>query len=125
MGLLLLIVACGTQGDTCGGNGNNVAICRYNSPPEASILSPSDGAQTSTVLTAMAVVADDQTEAPALVVRWISGAGGAETEAEADAEGRIATELVLSPGLQQLRVEVIDADGEVGSDAVEIEVLAP
>jgi hypothetical protein len=123
MGLLLWMMACGSDSENCGGGGRDVATCRYNSPPNVVILSPADGAQTPPALTAVAMVADDQSELLELVIRWIAGAE--EVLTEADADGQVSTELLLSPGLQLLRVEVIDPEAEMGSDEIQIEVLAP
>lgn len=125
VGLLLWMMACGSDSENCGGGGRDVAICRYNSAPNVVILSPVDGAQTPPALTAVAVVADDQSEPLELLVRWITGAEEVVTEAAADAEGQVSTELLLSPGLQLLRVEVIDPEAEMDSDEIQIEVLAP
>ena len=122
---MLLWLACGSGGDACGGQGSDVAICRYNSPPEVVILAPADGAQTGAEAAAEAVVADDQSEPPELLLRWSSDVDGALEESTADAEGRVAAALILSPGLHRLRLDVWDADAEEGSDEIEIEVVVP
>ena len=94
MGMLLWL-ACGSGGDACGGQGSDVVICRYNSPPEVVILAPADGAQTGAEVAAEAVVADDQSEPPELLLRWSSDVDGALEESTADAEGRVAAALIL------------------------------
>ena len=119
--VLLFVLACGTDSEGCGKN----AICVYNTPPSVAILQPADGATVGPLVAVEAAVEDSQTDGPALLLRWSSDVDGLLAEVTADADGLSTAELMPSLGHHRLRLEAIDTEAEMGSDEIEIEVVAP
>ena len=73
-----------------------------------------------------ASVQDDEDPYEALSVLWRSNIDGdLASGLIPNAEGFIQSELLLSEGVHQLEVEVIDSRGKIGNDVLSVQVSAP
>lgn len=111
--LLLALLGCTDQ-----------ALTRFNAEPEASILSPStaDTVIEGQTLALRGQVSDDDDGAPELSATWYAGDQVLCEGAAPDDEGLTTCTWVADTSGASLRLDVIDPEGQAGSDTVQLEV---
>lgn len=113
------------------------AITTYNNPPTASITSHSDGAELyeGVVVNLIGQVADTNHAESDLLVRWSSDVRELCPETNASADGAVSCQVSFEEGEQEIRLQVIDPEGEavisttsitvIPTQAPTVEILSP
>ena len=119
------------------GCGSEKAITTYNNPPTASITSHSDGAEIYEGVTVNLIgqVADTNHSESELLVRWSSDVRELCPETNASADGAVSCQTSFEEGEQEIRLQVIDPEGEaviathsitvIPTQAPSVEILSP
>jgi len=107
----------------CGGD---VQVAPVTTPPTAEISSPGSSAQvfaSGELITFEGLVRDQQDDPDRLTATWISDLDGELDQSVPDAEGRVGFSTVaLSEGIHVVTLQAMDTDGEIGEDAVSVQV---
>ena len=113
------------------------AITTYNNPPTASITSHSDGAEIYEGITINLIgqVSDTNHSESELLARWSSDVRELCPETNASADGAVSCQTSLEEGEQEIRLQVIDPEGEaviathsiivIPTQAPNVEIISP
>lgn len=119
------------------GCASDKAITTYNNPPTASITSHSDGAELyeGATINLIGQVSDTNHSESDLLVQWSTDVRNLCEETAAGADGAVSCQTSLEEGEQEIRLQVIDPEGEaaiavhnitvIPTQAPNVEIISP